>query len=104
MLTWLPQLPTFPLSLSTLFPRTRSNTLFALSFIATRIVFHLVLVWEFALGGCVVFYVLYFHSPLFYALNSLFRRRDFYFFRSFVLSFLLPFPTTYGDSEGLHIR
>ncbi|KAJ7875040.1 hypothetical protein B0H13DRAFT_2668990 [Mycena leptocephala] len=32
-------LPPFLLSLSTLFPRTRSNTLFALTFIATRIVF-----------------------------------------------------------------
>ncbi|KAJ7850850.1 hypothetical protein B0H13DRAFT_2360512 [Mycena leptocephala] len=41
------QLPTFLLSLSTLFPCTCSNTLFAVTFIATQIVFHLVLVGEF---------------------------------------------------------
>ncbi|KAJ7850854.1 hypothetical protein B0H13DRAFT_2284739 [Mycena leptocephala] len=48
------QLPTFLLSLSTLFLRARSNTLFVPTFIAMRIVFHVVLIWEFLGGGCIV--------------------------------------------------
>ncbi|KAJ7461240.1 hypothetical protein FB451DRAFT_491116 [Mycena latifolia] len=41
------ELPTLLLGLSTLFPRTRSNALFALTFFATRIVLHLVLLFSY---------------------------------------------------------
>ncbi|KAJ7674092.1 hypothetical protein B0H17DRAFT_1208237 [Mycena rosella] len=44
-----PQLPTFLLGASTLFPRLRSNTLFAATFLATRIVLHLVLIISYVL-------------------------------------------------------
>ncbi|KAJ7087454.1 hypothetical protein C8R44DRAFT_721133, partial [Mycena epipterygia] len=42
------ELPTFLLGLSTLAPRLRSNTLFAATFFATRIVLHLILICAYA--------------------------------------------------------
>ncbi|KAJ6564283.1 hypothetical protein B0H19DRAFT_1258742 [Mycena capillaripes] len=42
------ELPTFLLGASTLLPTLRSNTLFALTFLATRILFHLVLLFSYA--------------------------------------------------------
>ncbi|KAJ6564360.1 hypothetical protein B0H19DRAFT_941386 [Mycena capillaripes] len=42
------ELPTFLLGASTLLPILRSNTLFALTFLATRILFHLVLLFSYA--------------------------------------------------------
>ncbi|KAJ7667357.1 hypothetical protein B0H17DRAFT_990302, partial [Mycena rosella] len=43
------ELPTFLLGASTLFPRLRCNTLFAATFLATRIVLHLVLIISYVL-------------------------------------------------------
>ncbi|KAJ7620199.1 hypothetical protein FB45DRAFT_799423 [Roridomyces roridus] len=43
------EFPTFLLGLSTLFPRTRSNIAFAVSFFATRIVLHITLMYSLAL-------------------------------------------------------
>ncbi|KAJ7836905.1 hypothetical protein B0H14DRAFT_1119251 [Mycena olivaceomarginata] len=40
------ELPTLLLGLSTLFPALRSNVLFSLTFFATRICFHLLMMWD----------------------------------------------------------